>query len=659
MTFPAKSYAEAWTADGRSAEEDEGLVAGGSSETEACLPVEQADELGNIPVLSSTYPVYVTIHRIQRLILASIDEPYTLEQLKHPRINALIVQPLVDRLYDADDISTVYCLLANKLHFMREQSTSVHQAVTTARATLCEVLATRILRQFHEVNSGNQGLLLLSRMLVEGFDPFQGAPQAVETGGRQRVQWPVQERGGHERKVTALELAILSESKMFISSAGCQRVVNAVYEGRVIYTPLSFVDILPDHYKHRPVSLYDPRKAPILNHHRLIVPRSRNLIEFIHFLVLLALYLLTMLYRNSSSEIFELLFCLYTAGWVLDEIAAVVEHGWEVHSQSLWSFLDITFSSIYGVYLLARVYDIIVGRFPNGHGLHILALAAPILLTRVAFNIMPNNIVFISLHAMMKDFMLLTFLAAWCFMGFLLALQWLIDANDNFSETPTWFTIVKWMLWIWFGLDGTGIEESVQFHLIFGPALMIGFAFLGNTLFLTILVAMLTNTFSKIIADETSEVRFRRAVLTFEGVKSDAIFAYPPPFNIFALLFLLPLKFFVSAKTFHSVNVNLIRALNLPTLLLITLYERHQFSSRTRRKGKNSFLAWQFNYFSPHADIDAVFKAVPPPEICDAIEALDRIGDAVSEKSAGPSRRRPVPPRAWSPHLPMTGEHED
>lgn len=63
MTFPVKSYAEAWTADERSAEEDEGLVAGGSSEMEACLPAEQADELGNIPVLSLTYPVYVTIHR--------------------------------------------------------------------------------------------------------------------------------------------------------------------------------------------------------------------------------------------------------------------------------------------------------------------------------------------------------------------------------------------------------------------------------------------------------------------------------------------------------------------------------------------------------------------------------------------------------------------
>ncbi|CRK40472.1 hypothetical protein BN1723_018776, partial [Verticillium longisporum] len=193
---------------------------------------------------------------------------------------------------------------------------------------------------------------------------------------------------------------------------------------------------------------------------------------------------------------------------------------------------------------------------------------------------MPDNIVFISLHAMMKDFTLLTFLALWCFTGFLLAMQWLIDANDNSSVTPSWATTGKWMLWIWFGLDGTGVDQSVDFHLILGPALMIAFAFLGNTLFLTILVAMLTNTFSKIIADEAAEIQFRRTVLTFEGVKSDAIFAYPPACNVLALLVLLPLKMVVSPRRFHDVHVALVRTVNAPTLLLIALYERRFFTAR-------------------------------------------------------------------------------
>lgn len=49
--------------------------------------------------------VYYNIQRIRRLILASIEDPYTVDQLKEPRMNVLIVKPLVDRLFDADDIS--------------------------------------------------------------------------------------------------------------------------------------------------------------------------------------------------------------------------------------------------------------------------------------------------------------------------------------------------------------------------------------------------------------------------------------------------------------------------------------------------------------------------------------------------------------------------
>ncbi|KAL2204228.1 hypothetical protein CC79DRAFT_1344370 [Sarocladium strictum] len=509
----------------------------------------------------------------------------------------------------------VYCLLANRVQFLREQATVHHQSVSVARATLCEVLAIRILRKLHESSPGPEGLLVLANILVEGFDPFQGAPSHV-AGSSRPVQWPVQDRGGHERRVPALELAILSESKRFTSSQACQRVIDAIYVGRIIYTSSSFMDILPDHYKHRPVSVYNPSTAPFLNQYRLIVPRTRNLIELVQFLVLVTLYTLAMLHRsNATPSVYEVGFVVYTAGWILDEFAAIIEHGWEVHSQNLWSFLDFTFSIIFGLYLLARVYDVLVGQVSDGAGFATLCLAAPVLLTRIAFNLMPENIVFISLHAMMKDFLMLTFLAGWCFAGFFLALQWLVT-SDNTTETPKWYTIVKWLIWIWFGLDGTGIEQSVQFHLILGPALMIAFSFLGNTLFLTILVALLTNTFSRIVAAEADEVQFRKAVLTFAGVKSDAIFAYPPPFNMAALAILLPLKAVVSPRTFHKIHVTLVRSVNAPTLVLISLFERWSLRrSRVPPGGSDSFWQWRFTGWYPHGDIQAVFEVDTPSHI--------------------------------------------
>jgi len=533
----------------------------------------------------------------------------------------------------------VYCLLVNRMRFLHEQSYQGHlQTVSITRATLCELgmkvskalifymliwhatVATRILRRFDEDNPGLAGLLLLTNILVAGFEPFQNAPPEVLQQSPNAPQWPVQKRGGYERKLPALEVAIISESKILLSSSACQKVVDAVYRGQVIYTPLSFVDILPDHYKHNPIALYDPRKAPLLNQYRLIVPRLRGMIELCQFAVLLGLYVLAMIRRKGLTvTISEIIFCAYASGWILEEFAAIIEHGWKVHTQNLWSFLDITFFVIYGSYFTLRMYAIASGREYLGEdALNILAIAAPVLLPRLAFNLMPDNMLFISLRAMMRDFTVLTLLAIWCFAGFFLSMKWLLDGSQSHAgDTPDSATISKWMLWIWFGLDGTGIERSIDFHVVLGPSLMIAFAFLGNTLFLTILVSMLTNTFSKIVTDSNAEIQFRRAVLTFEGVKSDAIFAYRPPFNILALLVLLPLKFILSPRWFHSVNVAMARTLNAPILLLIGIYERRQLwrASRHQPYGppkRSRLFPWTFSGFSPHGDIQAVFETDPP-----------------------------------------------
>jgi hypothetical protein len=481
---------------------------------------------------------------------------------------------------------------------------------------------------------------LLANILVAGFEPFQNAPDEVLRKKPSAMQWPVQKRGGYERKLPALEVAIISESKTLLCSSACQKVVDAIYRGQVVYTPLSFIDILPDHYKHSPISLYDPRKAPLLNHYRLIVPRLRGMIEVSQFAVLLVLYVLAMVRRDELKiTVYEIIFCTYTTGWVLEEFAAIIEHGWKVHTQNLWSFLDITFIIIYGTYFTIRIYALASGQLHLGKGaLNILAIAAPLLLPRLAFNLMPDNMLFISLRAMMRDFMVLTLLAIWCFGGFFLSMKWLLDSSDQDRShgAPDAATISKWMLWIWFGLDGTGIERSVDFHVVLGPSLMIAFAFLGNTLFLTILVSMLSNTFSKIVTNATAEIHFRRAVLTFEGVKSDAIFAYRPPFNVIALLVLLPLKLILSPRWFHRVNVAMIRTLNTPILLLIAIYERNQLWRATDRhphgpSKRSKLFPWTFSGFSPHGDIQAVFETDPPEAFLGHIVHADLLTDRVIE----------------------------
>ncbi|CAN8098641.1 unnamed protein product [Discula destructiva] len=582
-------------------------------------------ETGAEPVFScsinahSHLPVYTNIHRIRRDVISIVEDYMSLEQLRDLRINISVIRPLVDQLYGMDDISIVYCLLVNRVQFLHEQShLNNRQNVNFTRATLCELVATRILRRFAEDNEGPEGLLILAHVLVAGFEPFQNAPDNVRREVSASNSWSL------HRTLPALEVAILSESKLFLSSTSCQKVIDAVYEGLVIYTPSSFMDIIPDRYKQKPISLYNPREASLLNQYRLIVPRTRNILEIIQFCTLLLLYVLFMSERDPTRvSILEIAFSVFAFGWVLDQVATMLEHGWHVYTQNLWSFLDVTFGVIYWIYLIMRMNGWRLGNEGiTQQALDVLAMGAPVLIPRLAFNLLSNNLLFVCLRAMMVDFTMLTALAAWCFGGFLLSLIWLGEAGHST------ITVSKWMLWIWFGLDGTGIQKAPDFHWILGPCLMVTFAFLGNTLFLTILVSMLSNTFSTIVSNATAEIQYRHAVQTLEGVKSDAIFAYQPPFNILAMFVLVPLRWVVSPRWFHKIHVFFVRLLNLPLLLVIAAAERRVLLWPVAgAKGHGNSWDWFWNKWriTVHGDIHAVFDLPPPDEIEEAISVDDEL----------------------------------
>lgn len=157
---------------------------------------------------------------------------------------------------------------------------------------------------------------------------------------------------------------------------------------------------------------------------------------------------------------------------------------------------------------------------------------------------------------------------------------------------------------------------------------MVAFAFLGNTLFLTILVSMLSNTFSNISTNATAEIHFRRAVLTLEGVKADAVFAYQPPFNLLAVFMLLPLKFVVSPRWFHKIHVATVRLVNLPLLLIIAAAERRLLRPTGAAHepvacppARKWF--WRKWRLSAHRYMRAVFEVPPPDDVHDDIAVDD------------------------------------
>lgn len=147
-------------------------------------------------------------------------------------MNVAVVRPLVDHLYDPDDVSIVYCLLVNRVQFLREQAYQAHhQTVNLTRATLCELIASRVLRRYDEDHEGRSGLLMVANVLVAGFEPFQMAPEEIARRNKTLPSWTVRynlARPEYERMLTALEVAIVSEAKGFLSTSACQKIVENV-----------------------------------------------------------------------------------------------------------------------------------------------------------------------------------------------------------------------------------------------------------------------------------------------------------------------------------------------------------------------------------------------------------------------------------------------
>jgi hypothetical protein len=343
---------------------------------------------------------------------------------------------------------------------------------------------------------------------------------------------------------------------------------------------------------------------------------------------------------------------VYSLGFSLEKVAAMQEHGINVFFTGTWNGFDLAFIPVFCTYAILRVYGVNhpKGAWAKAVGVDSLALIACLLFPRLAFVTLKNNLMVLSLRAMISQFVFLMLIAAFCFTGFLYALWTLSKAKAGFSLSQ----ISWWMIDIWFGLDAAGFEKAPDFDKTFGPVLMVTYACLSNTLLLTVLVSILSHTFSTISEDAAAEAMFRRAVSTIEGVKADSLFSYQPPVNLFALWILLPASYVLTPRWFHKVNVFMIRLTNFPILITIALYERQAKKIGTVGVGETLWATteqvletlprnvkrWTLleNFMQGGvSDIDAIFEL--EEQLDSALDTHDQVAPPLHSRSG--SDRRP------------------
>ncbi|TFK65590.1 hypothetical protein BDN72DRAFT_900556 [Pluteus cervinus] len=491
-----------------------------------------------------------------------IDTPLSYDALHAPDIAYAVIEPLATKyiaLQRGGNMSIVFCFLLARIHFMRDDNIAT-ASISKTRAELCEILAIRIFRDY-----GNC-LMRLTLAITTSWPVYNGADDIVLARLKQEGGEP------EDRVGNAIEMAILGKAKRFIKSTPCQEVINAIWAGKCVYQAQSAHSILSDTYKRNPVHFYDPYRAPLLDHYRLKVPVIRSFLDYINFLVLFVLFIVAIeLNKTKYINKAEACFMVYALGFTLEKLAAMQEHGIKVYFKGTWNGFDVAFMTTFCGYGSLRLYGVYYDDpWARTLGVDCLALIACLMFPRLAFVTLRDNLMVLSLRAMMMQFLFLMLIAAFCFCGFLYALWTLSRDGAAYSAG----TIAWWMLDLFFGLDASGFDRASSFHPFFGPILTVTYACLSNTLLLTVLVSILSNTFATINEDAEAEAMFRKAVSTIEGVKADVLFSYQPPINLIALCIMLPASWILSARWFHKVNVFMIRLTSFPLLLLIALYER-------------------------------------------------------------------------------------
>lgn len=103
---------------------------------------------------------------------------------------------------------------------------------------------------------------------------------------------------------------------------------EGIWSGKIVYTSLNTHALIQDNYKKRPIQIYNPHKAPFLDHYRLKVPKYRAILEYANFVILFILYCITIERLDPGYiNMYETVFIVYALAFSLDKLATIREHG--------------------------------------------------------------------------------------------------------------------------------------------------------------------------------------------------------------------------------------------------------------------------------------------------------------------------------------------
>lgn len=505
--------------------------------------------------------------------------------------------------------------MANCLQFIKEAEINPgNSGVSKTRALVCELLAIKLLREFSTRD--------LIDALSYDFYPLQGVAPASGgnmTPGLTLNASPPQSRPTHQpraARISTLEIAIRAQSKRLLAHPLVVQQLEAIWAGTIVFhsaadnlhrPPIKITPHQNQRYgatgpggtgglpslnqlypakqrQHleptafalrRSATLYDPRDASLFKLSRLRVPRYRQFLSTCSFAVLLGLYLAVLVERSLVITPLEVVFWVWSAGFMLDEIVGFNEQGFSLYLMSFWNTFDVGILLLLILYYGMRLYGILLPDVPK-HAVanvayDILAANAVLLFPRL-FSVLDHYRYFsqllIAFRMMALDLVAVFVLIIISCSGFFVAFTLSFGASDDYNGGAVAYALFQMLM----GFTPAAWEIWPTYNIL-GKTILTLFLFICHFLIVTILITVLTNSFMAIVQNANEEHQFVFAVNAISMVKSDALFSYVAPTNVIAWL-LAPLRYVLPFRQFVRMNRTVIKVTHFPVLFLIYSYER-------------------------------------------------------------------------------------
>ena len=589
---------------------------------------EDAVDTPLLPIFSAAHldrlPLYNITHAIRILVVQRCETTLSWEQLRSPQISQFLVKPIQNQVRENHfNRATLCSLISNCLQFQKEAQTQPGIAgISRTRALICELLAMRLVKEFN------------TRELIDAlsydFDPLQGmSVQVADRVGGAGTATPamsdlqsrkVQARGA---RVSTIEIAIRAQSKRFLAHPLVVQHLEAIWAGTVVFhfeadnlhrkpalaeqehgdrhQPTGGYGTIrhslsappadsvfsrkaraikqPPHPKEtslarRSVTLYDPTEASLFKLSRLRVPRYRQVFSTVSFATMLGLFVAVLADRSLDITPLEIVFWVWSTGYMLDELVGFTEQGFGLYIMSFWNAFDLGILGLFVIYYCLRLYGIILADSGKqriaGMAYDVLASTAVLLFPRL-FSVLDHYRYFsqllIAFRLMAQDLLAILVLILISCSGFFVAF------TLSFSgDTPDGGAIAYALFQILMGFTPAAWDRWPSLNPL-GQAIMGAFLIICHFLIVTILITVLTNSFMAIVRNAEEEHQFLFAVNTISMVKSDALFSYIAPTNVLGWL-LSPTRYLVPFRQYVKLNRTVIKVTHFPMLLVIFAYER-------------------------------------------------------------------------------------